>query len=270
MRHEDELRRLLRGGPIPAEDEQLAQALRELRTALLSTRPREDVAQDHLTAITAAATEAAHEAPTVAPVGRLHRWGRRVAAAGAVKIATAATVAAAATGSGLAATGNLPQPVQDGIARAAQTVGIDLPDSSERPAPEEQPDDLGTTPAEPAIVDSAPPTSAPPVETPAADTPDEQEPADYPEERPAEERPAEDPVTTDDEAVPFEETPTGEPSETPSDAGSEYRRDPPANGTDAPADASDERSGSADAYSEDEDTPDGTQDDAPDGPGSPD
>lgn len=142
----------------------MAQVLRELRSELAAP-PSEDVAQDHLAAITATAIEAAHEAPTVTPVGRLRRLGRRAAAAGALKIATAATVAAAATGGGLAASGNLPQPVQQQVSDVLSQVGITVPAGTEESeAPE--PDDIGTTPAQPAVVDSAPPTSTPPTGAP--------------------------------------------------------------------------------------------------------
>lgn len=247
MRNDDELRRLLGGGPIPAEDEQLAQVLRELRSAL-SSRPPEDVAEDHLAAITAAAADAAHGAPTVAPVGRLRRWGRRVSAAGALKIATAATVAAAATGGGLAASGDLPQPVQERVSDVLSRVGITVPSGE---TADGQPDEIGTTPAEPAVVDSAPPTSTPPVETPA----DEQAPVDPPADTTAE--------PDDDPEQPFDEPPEGEPDETPSDTGDDRRIDPPRDGTgEAPAaaDASEERSGEADA--------DAVEDDASDEPPS--
>lgn len=248
MTHEDELRRLLRGGPIPAEDQQLAQVLRELRSQLASP-PSEDVARDHLATITAAANEAAHEAPSVAPVGRLRRWGRRAAAAGALKIATAATVAAAASGGGLAASGNLPQPVQQQVSEVLSQVGITVPAGTEERG-DAEPDDIGTTPAEPAVVDSAPPTSTPPTEVPEDDVAGEGAPADVPEEAP---------VEPDDEPVPFEDTPTGEPEETPSDAGRERQDDPPADDAGgAPARATDdasERSGSADAYTEHDEGP---------------
>lgn len=254
MRHEDELRRLLHGGPIPVEDEQLAQVLRELRAELTSA-PSEDVAERHLAAITAAAAGAAHEAPTPAPVGRLRRWGRRVAAAGALKIATVATAAVAVTSGGLAATGNLPQPAQDRVSDVLSNVGIHVPSGTDR-ADEHDPDDLGTEPAEPAVVDSAPPTSTPPVETPNDDPDDVRTPDDTPEE----------PATADDESLPFEETPSGEPTETPSDESSEQRTDPAADDAyDAPTDPEPtaERSGEADSS-----TPDGQRDDAPDGPGT--
>lgn len=90
-----------------------------------------DVARGHLDAITAQAVVHAHTAPVPARrtgstrVGRLRV--RRLAGMTTVKIALGAGVAAAGTTGGLAATGNLPDPVQQVVSDGAGWIGIDVP-----------------------------------------------------------------------------------------------------------------------------------------------
>lgn len=252
MRHDDEIRQLLHGGPIPAEDERLAQVLRELR-ADLTGGPEEDVARQHLAAITAAAAETAQDVPALAPVGLLRRWGRRAAAAGALKIATVATAAAAVTSGGLAATGNLPQPAQERVSEVLSSVGIHVPSGTETTDP--VPSDLGTEPADPAVVDRAPPASVPPDETPADGTVGEQPPAEEANEPPGR-RDGDEPLRSGGD-------PPSDPTEAPSDAGgdyrSEYRSDEPA---DPPSRAPQEPRPEGDA-SGSSDRPEGTGEGAP-------
>lgn len=80
-----------------------------------------EVAARHLRAMLVASSE--HPAPD----GRWRRRIRRASAIGAAKIALTAGVAAAATGGGLAATGNLPDQVQRVVADAAAQVGVTVP-----------------------------------------------------------------------------------------------------------------------------------------------
>lgn len=83
-----------------------------------------DVTSRHLRMILAEA------AISPAPPALRDRWARRVrrvAAVGAVKIALTATAAAAAAGTGLAATGSLPDAAQTAVAGIAQQVGLTLP-----------------------------------------------------------------------------------------------------------------------------------------------
>lgn len=205
----DELRHLLRAGDLPADEARLAAALRDLRSTLAAA-PSDDVAARHLAAITAAAADASHRAP--AQAGPLRRWGRRIAAAGAVKVAaaiTGATVAVAATGGGLAAGGHLPQPAQQHVSDALSRVGIHVP-TGLTPADGER-DDAGTQPAGPAVVDQAPPTSAPPsappVETPGSTAPGAGDGRPGP--------PGDVPASDATTEVPDQGTPGGRPSETP-------------------------------------------------------
>lgn len=127
-RHGDELDRLLYvQGPV--ERAGLAEALRSLRDRV-HEEPSPAVAERHLAAITAAAADAAHAAPTTPARADTSPWrarGRRVLGLTALKVAIGVTAAAAATGSGMAATGNLPDPVQRAVAEVADRVGIQLP-----------------------------------------------------------------------------------------------------------------------------------------------
>lgn len=129
IRRDDELDRLLHDEG-PEGRAELAAVLRSLRDTL-DESPSTGVAERHLAVITAAAAEAAHEAPTpsAGPDRPSRGWARarRVLGLTAVKVAIGVGAAAAATGTGLAATGNLPDPVQRVVADVAGSVGIDLP-----------------------------------------------------------------------------------------------------------------------------------------------
>lgn len=158
-RGHDELDRLLQGEE-PAERAALAAFLRDAREDLPEAPPA-DVAERHLAAITAAAAEAAHSAPAVASAPISRPWGaraRRLAGLTAVKVAIGVSAAAAATGTGLATTGNLPDPVQQVVADVADRIGIELP------APD-------TTP--PAMLPDEVPTTVPPREVPGPDDTDD-------------------------------------------------------------------------------------------------
>lgn len=139
------------------------------------------VAASHLDAIAALAATHSHAGPTAGarPTWR-SRW-RRLVGLTAFKVALGAGVAAAATTGGLAATGNLPDPVQRAVSDGARWVGVDLPapmPSSTVPADEDASADVTTSrPEAPATapVDDEP---GPPAGTPA---PAEVSPADDPE-----------------------------------------------------------------------------------------
>lgn len=87
-----------------------------------------DVARTHIDAITVLATTHAHRAP--APAAGWRMRVRRVAGLTVVKVALGAGVAAAATTGGLAATGNLPDSVQQVVSDGARRVGIQIPQPS--------------------------------------------------------------------------------------------------------------------------------------------
>lgn len=126
-------------------DETLAATLRQLRSDVDQPVPN-DIAAMHLRAILTASAAAPRSASTS------RRWRRRVASVGgfsALKLAAGAMAAAAATGGGLAATGNLPDAAQRGVASVAERIGIDLPspalDAPGRPdLPGDARSDVGT------------------------------------------------------------------------------------------------------------------------------
>lgn len=85
------------------------------------------VTESHVEAITALAATHAHARLASGPGTT---WGsrlRRLVGLTAFKVALGAGVAAAAATGGLAATGNLPDPVQQAVSDGARWVGIDLP-----------------------------------------------------------------------------------------------------------------------------------------------
>lgn len=140
-----------------------------------------EVVHAHLDAITALAAAHAHRAPVVAGGWRVRL--RRVAGLTAAKVALGAGVAAAATG-GLAATGNLPDSVQQVVSDGAGRVGIQLPQPSEPATAEDQ--DVHD-PQHQDQLDPAPPLApSPPAEGPAQDTVDapDQPVSDAPEDVP--------------------------------------------------------------------------------------
>lgn len=144
-RHSDELDELLHAQE-SVERAELAAYLSELRDSLPEAPPA-DVAAQHLAAITAAAAEAAHSAPVTSCAPSSRPWGarvRRLAGLTAVKVAIGATAAAAATGTGLAATGNLPDPVQQLVSDAADRIGIEIPAPADFP-PTMLPDEASST-----------------------------------------------------------------------------------------------------------------------------
>lgn len=101
---------------------EVAGVLDDVRAAYRRPVPNH-VAAGHLRMMLAAAAE------TPPPSAR-ERWAlraRRAGAIGAVKIALTATAAAAATGSGLAAGGHLPDPVQQVVADTVARVGLSIP-----------------------------------------------------------------------------------------------------------------------------------------------
>lgn len=112
-----------RGREPITSDPRVSTFLASVRDEYLAPLPH-DVASAHLRTILAAAAEAP------APARLSGRWAvrlRRIAAVGAVKVALTATAAAALTGTGLAATGQLPDAAQSAVAGIAQRVGITLP-----------------------------------------------------------------------------------------------------------------------------------------------
>lgn len=131
---DDRLARLLAEDAEHASDadRRLAAALHAMREEVRE-QPDPELADRHLHAMLVAAQAAAHLHPTPATddtVATGHRRFaarvRRVLGITGVKIALAATAAAATTG-GLAATDSLPRPVQAVVADLAGHVGIDLP-----------------------------------------------------------------------------------------------------------------------------------------------
>lgn len=198
--------------PAPTPDRDLASPVdRALASAMRDagwswgTVP-DDVAAQHLAAITALATEHAHVAARPpSPTWRSRM--RRVAGLTIVKVAVGAGVAAAATTGGLAAGGHLPDPVQGVVADGVGWIGIDLPRPDPRPDPAADADEVvedaprstttdevpaGDTPDSGEVAEVVP-DDAPPVTTPAPGPPDEL-PADTddapPDERPADAPPA--------------------------------------------------------------------------------
>ena len=115
----DEIERLLesRGPARPGLDE----ALRRLRSEF-SQAPSKDVRTKHLAAMAAAVGQAP---ASVAPVRRARRRhvGRRIALGCAASLLV--------SGSALAATGSLPRPAQDAVAKVAHDVGLNLPHSTQ-------------------------------------------------------------------------------------------------------------------------------------------
>ncbi len=107
-------------GEVPDEVADILDGIRwEYRQAVPN-----DVAATHLRAILAASAEVG-----TSPTTR-DRWARRlrrVSAIGALKLAAGATAAVAATGSGLAVTGNLPDPAQQVVSDVGARIGLDLP-----------------------------------------------------------------------------------------------------------------------------------------------
>jgi hypothetical protein len=180
-----------------------------------------DVAEQHLAAITALATEHAHVAARPpSPTWRSRM--RRVAGLTIVKVAVGAGVAAAATTGGLAAGGHLPAPVQDAVADGVGWIGIDLPRPDVRPAP-----DSAADPDE--VVEDAP-RSTTTDEVPAGDTPDDGEVAEVvPDDAP--------PVTTPSPMGPPDDVPPAGPDD------QDPAQQPPADGPPAGTDPGADRSG---------------------------
>lgn len=182
---DDELDRLFRRSE--AHDDR---ALRAFVRRLAGARrlPSPEVRREHLSRIMAAVRE---DRATPSPID-LQTWrgrfGRAVAAATA-KVLIGTTAAAAATG-GLAATGRLPEPVEQVVEAAARSVGVRLPVRDD--APEEI--EIVAEPSRPAqdeaaAAAAAPPprerSSAPQAAAPATTPPAEEPPAAAPPEGPA-------------------------------------------------------------------------------------
>lgn len=148
-----------------------------------------EIAHAHLDAITALAATHTHQASVPAvPAGWRTRL-RRVVGLTAVKVALGAGVAAAATTGGLAATGNLPGPVQQVVSDGARRVGIQLPQPSDPPAAEDQPDEPQGTeevvptppaPPPPPPTDDASQDTGEAPDPPVTDSPPEDRPVDDP------------------------------------------------------------------------------------------
>lgn len=219
----DELDRLLRNQDEAGRGE-LAQVLRAIRDGL-EEPPSPEVAERHLAAIVAAAGEASHAAPAVAPPDRTtaRPWGlrvRRVLGLTAAKVAIGVGAAAAATGTGLAATGNLPDPAQQVISDVAERVGISIPEPAP-PVPAPLPADEGDRPADPPRPSGVPSDQRDDARPDEADT---GRPSDAPD------RPADRPGQPADDEVPGKapaEHPGNTPSETPRRAPADTRGDAP-------------------------------------------
>jgi hypothetical protein len=122
-----EIERLLEGQRSPdGRHASLEEALRGIRNEF-SAHPQPEVRAQHLQAMMAAFGQSS-TAP--APARRLQR-GRIARRAG---IAVAASVLVG--GSALAATGSLPTPAQDAIAKVAHGIGFDIPHSTAHPTPQ--------------------------------------------------------------------------------------------------------------------------------------
>jgi hypothetical protein len=104
----------------------LAEGLAALRDGLIQPLP-EDMAARHLAAMVEAASAGGPVAAGVPAVRR--RFSRRAV------VAIGMTAGLFATGSALAATGNLPDPVQNVVSHAADNVGIHWPEHTPRPRP---------------------------------------------------------------------------------------------------------------------------------------
>lgn len=254
-----------------------------------------DVARGHVDAITAQAVAHAHTAPAPrrGPGASWIAWrqrARRLAGMTAVKVALGAGVAAGTTG-GLAATGNLPAPVQQFVSDGAGWIGIDLPapttdeveDAVDREGPDEQSDtDPGPQPESP--VRPVPPPApdggdqdardARPPDAPAdEDQPGPPDTAPQPDDRPAPEQrpeprderpgPAEQPDSADAPAKPApgpaRQDDDGEPAGG-QPAGNEAAADEAARGDDADLSSSSPGDSWVPA------SPSGAGGDGPDGP----
>jgi hypothetical protein len=170
------------------------------------------------------------------------RWAsrlRRVGALTTVKVAAGATVAVAAAGGGLAATGNLPPAVQQVVSDAGARVGVQIPGAAEVDTP-------GVREDQPGIGGGGVPALL------------EEEPVDLGEvPGRAEEAPGH---NRDDEGVPLVPAPQGPPEELPGqadDAAGDKRPDDPGQ----PAGAG----GTAEGTGDGDDAP-GRSGDRPDGP----
>lgn len=124
--------------PTPSSDRDLTDPVDAALAGALSRAGDElcevpaDVARGHLDAITPQAVAHAHTAPAPhrGPGASWLAWrqrARRLAGMTAVKVALGAGVAAAGTTGGLAATGNLPAPVQQFVSDGAGWIGLELP-----------------------------------------------------------------------------------------------------------------------------------------------
>lgn len=122
-RPHDELDALFEPGRAARPLDERVRALLSGLRADLRREPPPAVVERHLSAIHSAARQAAHGVHV--PLGWRARLGQLLAAT-TVKVVIASTAAAAATG-GLAATGNLPEPVGRVVANVAAQVGVQLP-----------------------------------------------------------------------------------------------------------------------------------------------
>jgi hypothetical protein len=135
--HDDGVDRLLELGH-PEELNELSAFAEDLRTAFPDPRVDDSVQHAHLAAMAEAArpnTAATGSTPAVRAATRpmsLPPTARRnpVFKSLAAKITAVAVVAFASLG-GLATAGALPRPLQHGVARVADTVGLNLPDPDE-------------------------------------------------------------------------------------------------------------------------------------------
>jgi hypothetical protein len=226
--------------PLAPVDAALADALAGAGRALAEA-PTDAVASAHLAAIHEAAATHAHAGPTAAVAAR--PWPvrvRRVLGLTAVKVALGVGVAAAATG-GLAAGGNLPDPVQGVVSDGARWFGIEVPPPTPRDrAPIE-------VPAGPDVVeDGDVPVDAPPapvVPVPVDPAPEGDGAVEAPEDP--------GPVEVPDE----EQPPAGPPADAPADP---------------PVDAPDDGDGDEDDQGPPADAPVPDRPGAPDGAGEPD
>lgn len=180
------------------------------------------VADRHLAAIHAAATEHAHGAAVVVSgTAGLGARVRRVLGLTGVKVALAAGVAAAATG-GLAAGGNLPPPAQRVISEGASWFGVHLPSPGQTPEPTSVLPDEANSEAEervttrsrgPELPDPAP--SSMPTDREVPEPGPVESPEDRPTDRPSDPGPPSEPPSP---------APDGVPSSSPSDGGSPSER----------------------------------------------
>lgn len=121
----EEVERLLEGHQVPESLKPLQESLQSIRAAYTVPAASEVKAQ-HLQAMMAAFGQ---HAPATSSFRRVRR----------VRIMKRASIAVAASvlvgGSALAATGSLPAPAQDALAKVAHGVGINLPHTTPHPSP---------------------------------------------------------------------------------------------------------------------------------------